>query len=340
MTAVFAKAALLLAALAAGLNTTLPTRAAAADASELVMATVSLTSEDFQLAMAWSTVLAETHTPLRITPVATGTVKGLRNLVQKRADMTLIGAPHYLDAVKREGSFKDDPPALVEAYKTLRVLFAVDTGMGQYVARADGPIRSFADIKGRKVGIGRPGGNAGRVSIALFKVHGLDADKGDVRPEYLDYGAALDQLSNGQLDVATVWGGVPQPGLDQASRSNALRLISPAPDSLPALQAALTNGQHYVYRTIPAERIRAAYEGRVLTDGPVRMWTFPFMVMVRADMPEEQAYALCARFWDHVDEVRGSSAALALIDVANAAQGLSADLHPGSRRCLAERKAL
>lgn len=339
MTAVFAKAALLLATVAAGLTTALPTRAAA-DTTELVMATVSLTSEDFQLAMGWSTVLADTRTPLRITPVATGTVKGLRNLVQKRADITLIGAPHYLDAVKREGSFKDDPPALVESYKGLRVLFAIDTGMGQYVARADGPVRSFADLKGRKVGIGRPGGNAGRVSIALFKVHGLDADKGDVRPEYLDYGAALDQVANGQLDVATVWGGLPQPGLDQASRSNTLRLISPAPDSLPALQAALTNGQHYVYRTIPAERVQAAYEGRIVTDGPVRMWTFPFMVMVRADMPEEQAHTLCSRFWDNVDAIRGGSAALALIDIANAAQGLSAELHPGSRRCLTERNAL
>ncbi len=340
MTAAFVRTALLLAALAVGFNTLPSSRAAAADATELVMATVSLTSEDFQLAMAWSTVLADTHTPLRITPVATGTVKGLRNLVQKRADLTLIGAPHYLDAVKQEGSFKDDPSALVETYKTLRVLFAIDTGMGQYVTRADGPIRSFADMKGRKVGIGRPGGNAGRVSMALFKVHGLDAAKGDVRPEYLDYGVALDQLANGQLDVATVWGGVPQPGLDQASRSNALRLISPAADSLPALQEALTNGQHYVYRTISAERIQAAYEGRVLTDGPVRMWTFPFMVMVRADMPEEQAYTLCSRFWDNVEQVRGGSAALALIDIANAAQGLSAELHPGSRRCLSERKAL
>ena len=76
-----------------------------AGAAEFVMATVSLTSEDFQLAMAWSDVLTHRNTGMRITPVATGTVKGLRNMAQGRADLSLIGAPHYLDAVNREGSF-------------------------------------------------------------------------------------------------------------------------------------------------------------------------------------------------------------------------------------------
>ncbi|HEY0832695.1 MAG TPA: TAXI family TRAP transporter solute-binding subunit [Azospirillum sp.] len=311
-------------------------RPAPSAAAELVMATVSLTSDDFQLAMAWSDVLAQQNTGHRITPVATGTVKGLRNLSQGRADLSLIGAPHFLDAVHREGSFKDDPPGLVDSYKGLRVLFAIDTGMGQYLVRADSPIRTLADLKERRVSIGRPGGNAGRVSTLLFKVHGAEVGRGGVQAEYLDYGPSLERLGNGQIDATLVWGGIPQAGIDQASRGTRLRFVSPDPDSLPALQAAITNGAHYLYRTIPAERIKEAYGGRVASDGDVRFWTFPFMVMARADMPEETAYTICRTFWANADKVRASSAALALVDPATAAQGLSAELHPGARRCLAE----
>jgi len=311
-----------------------------AGAAEFVMATVSLTSEDFQLAMAWSDLLTQRNTGMRITPVATGTVKGLRNMAQGRADLSLIGAPHYLDAVNRDGSFKEDPPGMVEGYRNLRVLFAIDTGMGQYVVRADSPIRTLADLKGRRVSIGRPGGNAGRVSAALFKVHGADAERGEVLTEYLDYGPSLDRLGNGQIDATLVWGGLPQAGIDQASRNTPLRFVSPDAGSLPALQGAISNGAHYLYRTIPAARIKEAYGERVASDGDVVFWTFPFMVMVRADMPEQTAYTLCRTFWGGVDKVRASSAALALIDPANAAAGLSAELHPGARRCLSEVGAL
>ena len=322
---------------AALLLSALPRPAAAV---EFVMATVSQTSEDFQLAMAWSDVLAQRNTGIRITPVATGTVRGLRNMAQGRADLSLIGAPHYLDAVNREGSFKDDPPEMVAAYKNLRVLFAIDTGMGQYVVRADSPIRTLADLKGRRVSIGRPGGNAGRVSVSLFKVHGADAERGEVNTEYLDYGPSLDRLGTGQIDATLVWGGIPQSGIDQASRNMPLRFVSPDPGSLTALQGALSNGAHYLYRTITAARIKEAYGERVVSDGDVVFWTFPFMVMVHADMPEQTAHRLCRVFWDSIDRVRAGSVALALIDLSTAATGLSAALHPGARRCLTELGAL
>lgn len=313
-----------------------PFAAPAVQAKELVMATVSLTSDDFQLAAAWANILVRGKSDLRITPVETGTVKGLRNVAQGKADLSLIGAPHYLDATSRGGSFKDDPENLVAAYRDMRVLFAMDTGMAQYVVRAAAGIKTLHDLKGKKVSIGRPGGNAGRVSTILFQVHGLEVDK-DYTPQYLDFGPALEQLGNGQIDAALVWGGLPQSGIDNASRGNRLRFVSPDADSLTSFQAAITNGAHYLYRSIPGSRVKAAYNDRVDTDDVVRFWTFPFMVMVRADMPEDTAYALSKALWENVDEVRSSSAALGLLDIERATQGLSAPLHPGAARYLKER---
>ncbi|HEY8368599.1 MAG TPA: TAXI family TRAP transporter solute-binding subunit [Thermodesulfobacteriota bacterium] len=319
---------------------TLAASPAPAAARELVMATVSLTSDDFQLATAWSNILRRSGLGYTITPVETGTVRGMRSLAQGKVDITVIGAPHYLDAIGRTGSYKEDPPELSARYTDMRVLFAMDSGMAQYVVRADSGIRRFADLKGKTVAIGRPGGNAGHVSTILLRVHGLDAEKGEIRLQYLDYGPALDQLGNGQIDATLVWGGIPQAALDNASRSHRLRFISPDAESLAPFRAAVTNGANYVYRTVPARTLAEAYGGRIEADDPVRFWTFPFMIMVRKDLPEDVAYTITKVFWENVEEVRRASAALRTLDIRNALEGLSAELHPGAARYFKEKKVI
>lgn len=297
---------------------------------ELTFATGSVTSDDYQLGAAWSNALIAGKSEFRIVPIESGTVRGLRNLALGKADLATIGAPHFQDAINRTGSYKEDPPEIVAKYKDLRVLFATDSGFAQYVTRSESPIRRFTDLKGKRVAIGRPGGNAGRVSQLLFEAHGIKPD--DLKPQYLDYGPALDQLGNNQIDATLVWGGIPHAALDNASRGNRLRFVSPDEGSLEAFRRVVTNGQYYVYRTVSPERVKEAYGDRIVADGPVRFWTFPFMVMVHKDMPEATAHAITKALWDNIAEIRKASAALALLDAKSALEGISAEVHPGAQK--------
>lgn len=305
--------------------------------TDVNMATVSESSDDYQLAIAWSNILVK-EGKYRIVPDGgSGTVKGLRLLAQGRVQLSPIGAPHYADAINRSGSFKDDPAELVESYKKLRALFAIPTGMAQYVVRADSPIKSIADLKGKRVAIGRPGGNAGLVTTFLYRAHGLDIDKKDFSAEYLDYGPALEELGDGKLDASLVWGGVPHSAVYNLSRATKVRFVSPDPAKLDAFRALVSNGQHYVFRQISPEVLKTAYGDGVDIGEPMYVWTFPMMIMASGDMSEGDAYALTAALWDNIAGVKAASQQLNLLDMATATDALSVPLHPGAEKYFREK---
>lgn len=309
-----------------------------AAAKELVIGTIGLTGDTYQLAVAWSNLMLKKGGDLKLTPVdGGGTNKMMRSIAAGRMDIGFIGAPHYRDAVEKSGGFKEEPDDLVAAYKTMQILFAIQTGGAQYVTRVDSNIKTIADFKGKKVAIGAPGGNMGRVSTVLFKLYGLDAEKGDVKAQYLEYGAALEALGNNQLDAVAVWGGVPQSGVYNASRANRLRFVSPDAAKLPELQKALTNGAYYVFREVAPADIKAAYGDAVLAEAPMRLWTFPMMVIVGKDMPADTAYALVKELWERIEEVKAGSNTLTLLDVKVALDNVSAPVHPGAARYLGEK---
>ena len=304
-------------------------------AQEIVVNAVAPTSDDYALAVVWSNLQAKTGSENSLTVVDNGTVKGLRLLAKERVSVSVLGAPHYLDAISNKGKFKDDPQELVDAYKKMSTLFAIRTSAGQYVARADSGISSFADLRGKKIAIGRPGGNGGRVTKALLEVHGIDMEK-ETDAQYLKYSQALEGMSNNSMDATIVWGGIPQAGIDNASRMMKLRFISPDPSKLTEFRKLITNGSYYVFQNVPAETLKKAYGNRVEVNSDIQFWTFPFMFMVNDSMPEEVAYEITKTLWSNIDEVNKTSLALSLVSPDTALDSLSAKLHPGAERYFKE----
>lgn len=301
--------------------------AGAVQAQELVFSGVSPTSDDYQLGVVWSGIAREAG--LRMTVVENGTVAGMRKAAQGEVDIVGVGAPHYLDAIGGTGAYAEDPEALREGYREMRAILALPVGMAQYVAPADSDIRSFRDLAGKTVGIGRPGGNAGRVTEVLFGIHGI-ADS--VSGQAIEYGPALEQIASGTMDATLVWGSIPTAAIDNASRGTPLRFVSPDPATLDTFREAISNGAYYVYQRIPAAAIEAAYGGRVVAEEDAYFWTFPYQIMVRADIDEDTVYALTKALWENIETVNGASAALSLVTLEDALGSISADLHPGAER--------
>lgn len=304
-------------------------------AKEVVVNAVAPTSDDYALAVVWSNLVAKQGGKTKLTVVDNGTVKGLRMLAKGQVDVSVLGAPHYLDAIGNKGKFKDDPARLVDRYKKMNALFAIRTSAGQYVARADSGIKEFADFRGKKFAIGRPGGNAGRVTKALLTVHGIEMEK-DCNAQYLKYAQALESMSNNTMDGTFVWGGIPQAGVDNGSRMMKLRFISPDPSKLSEFRNLITSGDYYVFQRVPAETLKKAYGNRVEVASDIHFWTFPFMFMVNDSMSEDIAYEITKVLWTNLDEVNKTSFALSLISADGALDALSAKLHPGAARYFKE----
>lgn len=304
-------------------------------AKEIVVNAVAPTSDDYALSVVWSNLQAKANSANSLTVVDNGTVKGLRLLAKQRVDVSVLGAPHYLDAVAGKGKFKDDPKRLVDNYKKMKALFAIRTSAGQYVVRADSGIKTFSDLRDKKFAVGRPGGNAGRVTKSLLKVHGIDMEK-DSKAEYLKYSQALESMSNGSMDGTFVWGGLPQAAVDNASRMMKLRFISPDPAKLSDFRKEITSGDYYVFQNVPAATLKKAYGDRVEVDGDIQFWTFPFMFMVNGSMSDDVAYEITKNLWENIEEVNKTSFALSLVSVDTALDSLSAQIHPGAARYFKE----
>ena len=306
-----------------------------AQADEVVVSAVSPTSDDFALSVVWSNLIAKEDGGLQLTVVDNGTVKGLRKLAKGQVDVSIIGAPHYKDATQKSGKFKEDPDTLVAKYADMRALFAIKTSAAQYIVRADSGISQFTDFKDKSFAIGRPGGNAGRVTKVMLEAHGIDMDK-EADGQYLKYGPALEQMANGSMQGTLVWGGTPHAAVDNASRQMELKFVSPNPAQMDKFRSTISNGEFYVLKKIPAKAIQEAYGGRVEDNGDQYFWTFPFMFVVDKAMSEETAYSLTKTLWDNIAEVNKTSLALSLITKDGATEALSADLHPGAAKYFKE----
>jgi hypothetical protein len=296
-------------------------------AAELVFSGVSTTSDDYQLGVVWSGLAREAG--ISLTVVENGTVAGMRKAARGEVDFVGVAAPHYLDAVGGTGKYTEDPAELRDGYKQMKAVLGMPTGMAQYVARVDSGIRTFKDLKGRKVGIGRPGGNAGKITKVLFDIHGIG---GEVDGQAIKYGPALEQIAAGTMDATLVWGAIPNAMVDNASRQMKLRFVSPDRSTLETFRKTISNGQYYVYKKIPKRLILLAYEDRIEAEQDAYFWGFPYQIMVRGEIDDETVYKLTKALWDNIEKVNKASAALALVNLDDALTSLSAELHPGALR--------
>lgn len=298
-----------------------------AQAQDVVFSGVSPTSDDYQLGVVWSGLARDAG--VSMTVVENGTVAGMRKAAQGEVDLVGVGAPHYLDAVGGTGKYKEDPAAFRDGYKTMKAVLAMPVGMAQYVARVDTGIENFFDFKGKTIGTGRPGGNAGKVTATLFGIHGID---GAVDGRAVKYGPALEQMAAGTMDATLVWGSLPTAVIDNASRQMSLRFVSPDPATLADFRKTISNGDYYVYQKVPAASIQKAYDGRVEAKRDAYFWTFPYQVMARGEVSDDVVYTLTKALWENIGKVNEASAGLSLITAEGALDAISADLHPGAER--------
>jgi TRAP transporter TAXI family solute receptor len=305
--------------------------------AELTMAGIGTTSDTYMLAVGWSNVLRAAKSEVTITPLeGGGTVKLLRGVAQKKWDIGFIGSPHYMDALAGTLQFKDDPADLRARYKDVRALFGIISGLGQYVVRADSGISSVTDLKGKKLGIGAPGGMGVTVTQALFKAHGMEPQK-DYQPQYLEYGQALDEMSDKRLQATLVWGGLPQSAVYEFSRHNPVRFLAVDQAAFANFKKAMPQGEYYLLKEYLPGDFKKVYGAGTTQEKPAHFWTFTMMVVARADLPEAAAYQIVKVFWENLEAVKATGAALAPISQDNALLALSAPLHPGALKYYKEK---
>jgi TRAP transporter TAXI family solute receptor len=174
---------------------------------------------------------------------ATGaTAENINALLTGQGEMAIAMADSVIQAVDSFGAYEGKPPA-----KELRAMMGLWPNYCQIVTTADSGIKTFADMKGKRVGVGAPNSGVELNARMMFEAHGMSYK--DCKVDYLSYGEAIDQMKNGMCDVAFVTSGLGNATILELGTS---KKISFVPVEGEALKKLIEKYPFYIEATIPA----------------------------------------------------------------------------------------
>jgi len=201
------------------------------------------------------------------------------------------------------------------------------------VVKASSPIRSWEDLKDKKIGVGTPDSLTSTMVNVALKGVGLSYDQikrngGVVHTG--DWNQQMDMLGDGQLDSVFVTGDHPSPIITQFAATNAARIVDM---SEPVAKALMEAYPTFSRDTMPP----GTYEWQKQQVSGVQL---SLGYIVNKDVPERTVYLICkqlyspqtAKIWgDMVPSWRGAEKL-----TGRAAQTVFIPLHPGARKCYEE----
>lgn len=224
-------------------------------------------------------------------------------------------------------AFKGDAPESVEPFPGLRAVFSVHPEPFHLIVAKDSKIKSFEDLKGKRVNIGNPGSGQRETMEVLMKAHGMTADDFMVATE-LTSTEQSNALCDGKIDAYGYSVGVPNAGVAVATDGCDARIVSLDGDVEKKLVA---DTPYYSFTTIPAGTYKTTRDD-VTTFG-VRA-TF----VTGEDADEETVYEVTRAVMENIDDFRMLHPAFANLDPKEMiTQGLSAPLHPGAVKYYTEK---
>jgi TRAP transporter TAXI family solute receptor len=174
---------------------------------------------------------------------ATGaTAEHLNALNTGQGEMAIAMADAVIQAVEGFGAYEGKTPA-----KNLRAMMGLWPNVCQIVTTADKGIKSFADLKGKRIGVGAPNSGVELNARMMFEAHGMTYK--DVKVDYLNYGEAIDQMKNGLIDAAFVTSGLGNATIRELGIDKKLAFV---PVEGAGLKKLIEKYPFYIEFTIPA----------------------------------------------------------------------------------------
>ncbi|WP_069169118.1 TAXI family TRAP transporter solute-binding subunit [Streptomyces griseus] len=133
----------------------------------------------------------------------------------------------------------------------------------QLVVPRDSEIRTVADLRGRRVGVGQKGSGVLLVADRLMKAAGVDP-AGDITPVHAGIDTMPARLASGTLDAFFWSGGLPTGAVQDLSEKFAVRLVPLEEPLIAKLQEAGGSTRHYRSAVMPADAYLDAQQGQAV----------------------------------------------------------------------------
>ena len=281
----------------------------------------------FPIGGAFSKVVGEMG--YKTSATATGaTAENINAILTGKGEMAIAMSDSVIQAVEAFGAYQGKPKA-----ENLRAMMGLWPNVCQIVTTKDSGITKFTDLKGKRVGVGAPNSGVELNARMMFEAHGMTYK--DAKVDYLSYGEAIDQIKNGQCDVAFVTSGLGNATIKELGTAKEIVFVPVEGEALKKLTAKYP---FYVEWKIPKE----TYGTKVDTTTAAVM----NIMLVSKNLSDDVVYDLLDGIYSQKGlETIGASHATAKREIKpetalRGIKGTSVKLHPGAEKYYKEKGIL
>jgi hypothetical protein len=237
--------------------------------------------------------------------------ENVRLINKKEVELALVQSDTLDFAFNAKEAFKEP----LTAMSAVAVLYPE---IVQVVVRADSPMKTFADLKGKKVGVGAPGSGTEANFRQLLDAYGMK--KEDVNGQFLSFSESAEAFKDKHIDAFIVTAGIPNAAIMDISTQNEVRILD-----VPADVAAKLTAK---YPFLAAVKIPAnTYKGQTQEVSTVAVNA---VLIAGKDLKEEMVYNLTKALFENQAELAAAHAKGKELNPQYAVKGVSIPFHPGA----------
>lgn len=261
-------------------------------------------------------------TGLKCNAPSTGaSVANLNGIANKQLDMGIAQSDWQYHAYHGTSSFEG------KKNEKLRAVFSIHPEPFTVMARDDSGIKSFDDLKGKRVNVGDPGSGTRATMNVILKAKGWDDSVFKVASE-LKPAEMASVMCDNNLDAITYNVGHPNGALKEAAASCNAHLV---PVTGPAIDKLVADNPYYAKAIIPG----GLYKG---SDQPVDTFGVYATLVSSTDVSPEVVYDVVKAVFDNFDRFKRLHPAFANLKEQDMIKNaLSAPLHEGAVKYYKER---
>jgi hypothetical protein len=286
--------------------------AASQAADNLVLATGGTAGTYYPFGGAMAKIWNSKIKDMNVTAQTSGASgENVRLINKKEVELALVQSDTLDFAFNAKEAFK-------EPLKGMSAIAVLYPEVVQVIVAADGPIKSFADLKGKKVGVGAPGSGTEANYRQLLDAYGMK--KEDVNGQYLSFSESAEAFKDKHIDAFVVTGAVPTSAIMDVATQNAIRILPVAAD----ITAKLT--QKYPF--LAAVKVPAnSYKGQTADVPTVAVNA---VLIAGNQLKPEMVYNLTKALFDNQPELAAAHAKGKELNPQFAVKGVSIPYHPGA----------
>lgn len=251
-----------------------------------------------------------------------GSINNLEAVHNGDLDMGIVQSDLLYHAYTGTEIFTD-----VGADKKLRVLFSLHAEPFTVIARKEAKIKTFDDLKGKRIDLGAPGSGM-RATMEQLVLRKGWTNKSFAAIVDLKSADQAKALCSGKIDAMVYAGGHPNGTIQQITASCPVRLIDV---SGPAIEKLIAEQPFYFHATIP---------GGMYPGNPEDVHTFGVKAELVAsnDMDDDVAYQIVKAVFDNLDNFKTLHPVFATLEAQHMVQDSAvAPFHPGAVRYFKEK---